>query len=331
MRKMKPLVSIGLPVYNGEPFLREAIDSLLSQDYDNFEIVISDNASTDKTEEICQYYEKRDERILYSRSDKNNGPVWNFNRVFELSHSEYFMWAADDDYWDPSYISSCLDAFNGSKNIVLVGTICKSVDSQTGDPYMIDEGFSTVGLRPLARFVEYRSVIHSGRHLGAIFFGLYKRGALKKVMPLRNVIATDHVILAGLCFHGEILTVQKPLMVKRWGGSSRSIESIAHDLGITNRFVITFPYLKRELFFQKMILQTSMLALAEKFRLSVWSLWNYVQLEARLKNERLSPRLSSFFNSLVKSLVGSLLGKLPLRIKRPVKRSIRFCRSLLLK
>jgi len=303
---MKPVVSIGLPVCNGERFLTEAIGSLLSQDHHDFELIISDNGSTDKTQEICQCYKERDKRILYYRSDENMGPAWNFNRVFELSHGEYFMWAADDDYWDPTYISSCLDGFNRSKDIILVGTICKSVDAQTGDSYLIDEGFSTVGLRPPERFVQYKSVIHSGRHIGAVFYGLHKRDELRRVMPLRNCIAADHVILAALCFQGEILTVPKLLMVKRWGGTSSSIETTASVLGITNQFFIIFPYLMRELFFQKMILQTDKLTLAEKVRLAVWSWWHYVQLEGRLKSGLLSPRLNS------------LVGRLPPYVRRYV-------------
>ena len=308
-----------MPVYNGEAFLSQAIDSLLSQDHKDFQLIISDNASTDKTREICQYYEEKDERIRYLRSDKNHGPVWNFIRVFELSDSDYFMWAAHDDFWDHSYIRSCLEGFNESRDIVLVGTICTTIYSESGQLYLVDQGFSTIGLSPRERFIRYNSVIHSGTHIGAIFYGLYKREALKKTMPPKNTIALDHVILSELCFQGEILTVQKPLMVKRWGGSSASIESIANLLGITSRFVITFPYLNREVFLQKAILQTNSLTLAEKLRLSVWSLWNYVRLEARLKNERLLPRLNS------------LVGKLRLCINRPVKGSIRFWRNLLLK
>ncbi|MEM4134638.1 MAG: glycosyltransferase, partial [Candidatus Micrarchaeia archaeon] len=84
MNLRNPLVSIGMPVYNGERFIRQALDSLLAQDYENFELIISDNASEDKTPEICLEYAARDKRIRYYRNEKNMGAAWNFKRVFDL-------------------------------------------------------------------------------------------------------------------------------------------------------------------------------------------------------------------------------------------------------
>ena len=105
-----PLVSIGLPVYNAERHLAKALDSLLAQDYESFELIVSDNASTDSTQEICTSYAKRDSRLRYHRAEHNMGAIWNFNRVFELATGEYFMWAAHDDLRDPRYVSACLAA-----------------------------------------------------------------------------------------------------------------------------------------------------------------------------------------------------------------------------
>lgn len=102
------LVSIGLPVYNGEKYLRRAIDSLLAQDYEGFELIISDNASTDRTAEICQKYQLKDHRVHYYRNENNMGGAWNFSRVLELASGEFFMWTADDDIWKPEFISSLL-------------------------------------------------------------------------------------------------------------------------------------------------------------------------------------------------------------------------------
>ncbi|MEO1673070.1 MAG: glycosyltransferase, partial [Cyanobacteria bacterium J06631_2] len=85
MNKNNPLVSIGMPVYNGANFIREALDSILSQTFDNFELVICDNASIDETEKICREYASKDSRIHYHRSQQNLGATWNFNRVFELA------------------------------------------------------------------------------------------------------------------------------------------------------------------------------------------------------------------------------------------------------
>src|SRR2546425_9420098 len=92
-----PQVSVGLPVYNGERYLAEALDSLLTQSYEDFELIICDNASTDRTGEIARSYAAKDKRVRYARNDKNLGAGGNFRRGFALASGEYFRWAASDD------------------------------------------------------------------------------------------------------------------------------------------------------------------------------------------------------------------------------------------
>jgi glycosyltransferase involved in cell wall biosynthesis len=106
--KKVPQVSIGLPVYNGELFVREALDSLLDQTFKDFELIISDNASTDSTGSICNEYAKRDTRIRYIRQTKNIGAVPNFKFVLDEAAGEYFMWAAADDIRSPDCIETYL-------------------------------------------------------------------------------------------------------------------------------------------------------------------------------------------------------------------------------
>jgi glycosyltransferase involved in cell wall biosynthesis len=279
---MKPLVSVGLPVYNGEAYLSQSLDSLLAQDYENIEFIISDNGSTDRTHEICRSYVLQDRRIRYYQIQRNMGAAWNFDRVFELSNGEYFMWATHDDYWHPSYLSSCLEAFGNSKELALAGTICIGIDSTSGKTIFVDEGISTVGLSPMDRFKRYKSLVHSGKHIGGIFYGVYKRKLLNDVMPLINTITGDHLVLAKLSLEGEFITIQKPFMTKRCGGTSNSVKSIARVLGITNRFVIMFPYLEREFLLQNIIFQTDKLTFIEKLRLSLWSFREYLRLEIKL-------------------------------------------------
>jgi glycosyltransferase involved in cell wall biosynthesis len=104
----QPKISIGMPLYNSERFLNQAFDSLLKQDYENIEIIISDNASTDRTANICSSYSESDKRIQYHRNDLNIGACENFNRVLSMATGEYYMWAAYDDLWEPSYISELI-------------------------------------------------------------------------------------------------------------------------------------------------------------------------------------------------------------------------------
>jgi glycosyltransferase involved in cell wall biosynthesis len=100
----KPLVSIGMPVFNGENFISEALDSLLCQNYKNIEIIISDNCSTDRTETICRKYSKLDTRIFYKRQPSNLGAVNNFLEVLRRSKGNYFMWASADDLWGNRFV-----------------------------------------------------------------------------------------------------------------------------------------------------------------------------------------------------------------------------------
>jgi glycosyltransferase involved in cell wall biosynthesis len=102
-------VSIGLPVYNGERLIGRAVDSLLTQDYSNFELIISDNCSTDQTPTICARYAEKDPRVRFSSNPRNLGCLPNFLRVLSLARGEYFMWAAHDDFWYPSFISALLE------------------------------------------------------------------------------------------------------------------------------------------------------------------------------------------------------------------------------
>jgi glycosyltransferase involved in cell wall biosynthesis len=99
-----PAVSIGMPVYNGAQYIREALDSLLSQTFKDFELIISDNASTDATQSICEEYAHRDSRIFYERQVENNGAVANFRFVLDRARADLFMWAAYDDLWAPNYL-----------------------------------------------------------------------------------------------------------------------------------------------------------------------------------------------------------------------------------
>ena len=281
----KPLVSIGMIVYNGERYIRQALDLLLAQDYENFELIISDNASTDQTQEICLRYAARDKRIRYYRNRTNMGVRWNANRVFKLSSGEYFMWAAHDDYWKPRYLRACLEAFNISEAIVLVGTECDSIDPETGKLIFTDQGLSTIGLGVSDRFKRYRLTLHGGRYVGGIFFGVYRRSALREVMPMKKVgmHLLDQLVLAEMCFQGEFVTVPKRLMVKRSGGLSRmadSLSNLARALGIDDRLSIIHKgylllkrtYLEREVALQRIIFHSSRLTLPEKIGIACWSL-----------------------------------------------------------
>ena len=128
-----PKVSIGMPVYNAQRYLREALDSLRAQTLTDFEIVLSDNASTDATPDICREYAARDPRIKYHRNATNLGVVANFNRAFELSTGQYFKWAAYDDLHAPEYLTKCLPVLEADPRLVVVHSLTRSIDDSGRD------------------------------------------------------------------------------------------------------------------------------------------------------------------------------------------------------
>ncbi|MCE9544628.1 MAG: glycosyltransferase [Planctomycetia bacterium] len=131
--KPVPRVSIGLPVYNGERFLAEAIESMLAQTYTDFELIISDNGSTDGTPAICRGFVERDGRVSYHRSDVNRGSAWNWNRVVELSRGTYFKWLAHDDVYAPTYLEQCVAVLDSDPGVAWCHSRTALIDDR-GDP-----------------------------------------------------------------------------------------------------------------------------------------------------------------------------------------------------
>ena len=121
----KHRLSIGLPVYNGEKFLQSRLDGILSQTFSDFDLVISDNASTDSTADICKEYALKDNRISYIRQEKNIGPFNNFKFVLDKAHNEYFVVAAVDDLWKPTFLEKNIKVLDSDDDVV--GSISKSI------------------------------------------------------------------------------------------------------------------------------------------------------------------------------------------------------------
>lgn len=208
---MQPLVSIGLPVYNGESYLREALDSLLAQDYQNFELIISDNGSTDATSAICQEYALRDERISYYRSEQNQGASWNFNHVLQLSKGEFFMWAAHDDVWRQDFIEKCLQELLKEPQAVLCYCHCQFISpnsdllniSFAGDPRKEDSIYE--------RWLN----LHKYWEIHASVYGLMRREAISLVRQALSIHCSDLVFVSEMITQGKILVIPEILHYKR--------------------------------------------------------------------------------------------------------------------
>lgn len=213
MTDNKPLVSIGMPVYNGENYIRQALDSLLAQDYPHFELIISDNASTDATQQICREYASIDPRIRYYRNGVNLGMDKNFNRVFELSSGEYFMWAAHDDIWEQNFISRCAKVLRGNPSVVLCYPQAKLIGSN-GE--VVEYSFPSFDTRGSGMDLMSRFHVHIwGITNPNPIYGLIRSTALKRTRLFRGVFGSDLVLLTELSLLGAFAHIPALLFYLR--------------------------------------------------------------------------------------------------------------------
>ena len=196
--QLPPLVSVGMPVRNEDRFLEESLHSLLAQDYVNLEIIISDNASTDRTAAICRTFSMRDRRVHYHRFDTNHGAAENFKRVVTLAQGKYFMWAAGHDLWSPNLVSECVRQLENEPDGVIAFGCCTWIDAAGRKMARSSGWIDTRGMVPSARFF---SVFWGNMQP---IYGVIKTGALKKV-PFLSCIGTDLLILSELTLVGHFI------------------------------------------------------------------------------------------------------------------------------
>jgi len=202
-----PLVSIGMPVFNGEKSLAQALDALLNQDYTNLEIIISDNGSTDRTSEICEEFLKKDRRVKYYSSSENLGSNWNFNRVFDLSSGKYFMWAAHDDMRELSFVRACVKKLEQFPEAVLC---------HVHTAFFIENRKERLGVANLDSFTGVTGLVERYRetlkHFSTVaIYGVYRSATLKKTHMFERAIATDLAFIQELSIYGSFIQVPEIL------------------------------------------------------------------------------------------------------------------------
>ncbi|MBV9128875.1 MAG: glycosyltransferase family 2 protein [Verrucomicrobia bacterium] len=207
-----PRVSVGMPVYNGERHIRQAIESILTQDYEDFELIISDNASSDATGEICRSYANADARVRYYRNETNIGASPNHTRVFELAKGEYFKWAAHDDECLPSLLGRCVRILEEAPtSVVLVYPQCVIID---------EEGRVTreyrVSIQAKDRWPHRRvAQVLKSVELGTPAFGVSRASVLRQTRLIDSFHTSDYVLFAELAMLGEIWEIPEILLRKR--------------------------------------------------------------------------------------------------------------------
>lgn len=227
MVNAKPKVSLGMPVYNAQRFLREVIDSILAQTFTDFELIISDNGSTDETEAICLDYVRRDPRVQYHPNDRtNHGPGWNYNRTEALAQGEYFRWAAADDLLAPTLLEKCVTALDADPSAVMAWPKTRIINDKSEHvrDHDFDATLNTADARPEERFKSLINVKHK-QHGAFEIFSLIRLSALRSFPRKGSYARADSVVLARLSLFGRFLKVEGYLFLNR-DHSGRSVRSV---------------------------------------------------------------------------------------------------------
>lgn len=189
-----PLVSVGIPAYNRPDGLRQTLDLITRQTYQNLEIIISDNCSPgNETENIAKEYIRRDPRILYYRQEENKGAAFNFRFVLDQASGEYFMWAADDDGWSLDAIEKYVNKFNTSPSLHLVFSNVEIVDESGISQNIIE--FNKLGVKKQNKYITFKNASFNMRFT-CWFYGLFRREYLKEIEPdITSEFGSDYMII----------------------------------------------------------------------------------------------------------------------------------------
>lgn len=206
-----PRVSIGMPVYNGEDFLAEAIESVLGQTFVDFELIVSDNCSTDRTPEIVKAYAEHDRRIRYLRNETNLGAIGNFNRCVERARGTYFKWQAHDDALEPTYLDRCVAALDADPEVVLA-------HSRT----VVINGDSEVIASSINPFFDWNSASLVRRFRSSMrdlfcyeIYGVMRKDKLDRTLLHGPFRGGDKTLLAEMSLLGKFRRVEEPLFLRR--------------------------------------------------------------------------------------------------------------------
>jgi glycosyltransferase involved in cell wall biosynthesis len=200
-----------MPVYNGENFIESTLDSILFQTYKDFELIISDNASTDKTEEICNLYAEKDKRIRYYRNRENLGGAKNFNKVFALSKGEYFKWAPHDDLISPTFLERCVEVLDTDPSIGLCYSKMQYIDK---DGQFVKNYMQRPNYGSSHSFKRFHDFVLLGTQTSE-HFGLVRANILKKTLLYEGHALSDCVLLAELSLHCKFYEIQEVLFYIR--------------------------------------------------------------------------------------------------------------------
>jgi glycosyltransferase involved in cell wall biosynthesis len=208
---MAPTLSIGLPVFNGARYLEASVESILAQSYCDFELIISDNASTDDTEAIGRSLAHRDARVTYLRNSANVGIAANFNRLVPLAHGPLFKWATADDLLRPGFLERCVSVLEADPSAVLAYARTEFVDENGAPIDLVDPGWHLTSDDPSVRLSEAIGAVH---YVNAAL-GVIRTDALRRTHLVPRYSGGDYTMMAELSLLGKFIEIPDTLYVRR--------------------------------------------------------------------------------------------------------------------
>ncbi len=282
----RPLISVGMPVYNGERYVASSIKSVLDQTFDDFELIISDNASDDRTEEICREFAKQDPRVRYYRNSENIGAANNYNRLLELARGEFFRWSNADDLIAPELHERCLEALRREPQAVLSYGKTEIIDENGASIKRYDDKLHLT--QPLAseRFRLYFEQVG----LTNAIYGLMRTEAVRQtsVFGDGSLPAADISFMAELVLLGTFVEIPELLFYRRMhsGASSfdRSDNTRQQTFWRAEPTPFRLPRLRQSFRYLRRIWSTK-IEFMEKIRLSMYILRRLVWQRSHVASE----------------------------------------------
>ncbi|WP_083330806.1 glycosyltransferase family 2 protein [Halofilum ochraceum] len=219
-RDDRPSISVGMPVYNGEPYVESALRSVLDQTFDDFELIVCDNASTDRTSEIVRDLASSDRRIRYSCNERNLGAAGNYNHAFALARAPYFRWMNADDLIEPELHALCLQALKSNPEAVLAYGHTRIIDADGAVTADYNDNLHLDDPRPSVRFRQFFERVG----LANVIFGLMRRDALARTSLMGNgrMPAADIRMMAELTLLGRFIALEPTLFYRRMHAEASS-------------------------------------------------------------------------------------------------------------
>lgn len=248
-------ITIGLPIYNGEKFLRKRIENIQSQTLNDFELIISDNNSTDDTHKICKEFLENKNNIKYFLQEKNQGAMWNFQFVLEKANTPYFVWAGADDIWDKDFLQENTNFLENEKKCVgcisEVETYGNSNNRELSNSFFANIvkkiKIGKYGPHEALGTYEEKVGLYLNANSAQAIYGIFRTDALKKSYVNKSFLAVDLAIILNILKYGDFHVIQKKLIrFYRGGFSSKGIISSTKKLkhNIIGRIFPYYPFTK---------------------------------------------------------------------------------------